>query len=154
MNTREEQLLEAAIDRELKALPPHRAPATLAPRVLAALARRAPRPWYRRAWQTWPWPLQVTSLAVLCAAFTGLCLTAWQLPKLPPMASASRAIGGWLSSLEVFWSAAAALAAAAGHVLQSCSTATLVGIGAMLLLSYALCVGLTTVYVRLALARR
>lgn len=154
MNSRDAQRLAAAIDRELKALPLHRAPATLAPRVLAALAERTARPWYRRAWQTWPWPLQAVSLGALGAGFAGLCLAAWQLPRLPALASAARTVGGWLGSLEVFRNAAAALVTAAGHVIQSCGTTTLVGIATMLLLSYALCVGLTTVYLRLALARR
>jgi len=93
-------------------------------------------------------------LLLLCTAFAGACYAGWQLPRLPALASAARTIGGWLGSLEALWKAAAALLNAGGHVLQSCGTATLVGAATVLLLGYALCVGLTTVYLRLALARR
>ena len=46
--------LQQRIDRELKSLPGLRAPETLLPRVLAAVRHWADRPWYARAWFTWP----------------------------------------------------------------------------------------------------
>ena len=53
--------LEALVDRELRRLPPPRAPHTLLPRVMAAVEAWAQRPWYTRAWFAWParlatWP--------------------------------------------------------------------------------------------------
>jgi hypothetical protein len=55
--------LAAALDAELKKLPPVPAPASLAPRVLAVLAARATRPWWRRVW--WEWPLAAKAAFVL-----------------------------------------------------------------------------------------
>ena len=58
MSQEYEKRLEAAIDRELKALQDLPAPRTLAPRIMAAIAARAPVPWYRQSWQMWPVPLR------------------------------------------------------------------------------------------------
>jgi hypothetical protein len=68
-----------AVDRALKELPTPRAPRTLLPRVLAAIAQPVTRPWYARSWFTWPQAWQVVSVAVLVVLFVGL--SAW-LPRL------------------------------------------------------------------------
>jgi hypothetical protein len=62
--------LERLVDRELRALPAPRAPRTLLPRVMAAVAS-ARRPWYSRAWLTWPAAWQAVSVVVLLAAVAG-----------------------------------------------------------------------------------
>ena len=46
--------MEARLGQALRALPERRAPATLESRVLDALARRAPLPWWRRSFGEWP----------------------------------------------------------------------------------------------------
>ncbi len=60
--------LEALLNSELKALPPLKAPSSLAPNVMAILAARARIPWWQRAW--WDWPLSAK------AAFVVLAITA------------------------------------------------------------------------------
>ena len=55
--------LERLIDRKLAELPQPVAPPTLVPRVLAAIETRLARPWYQRAWRTWPPALQAASAA-------------------------------------------------------------------------------------------
>ena len=60
--------LEPRVDRELRRLPAPRAPHTLLPRVMAAAEAWAERPWYTRAWVTWPLAWQVVSVAALVAA--------------------------------------------------------------------------------------
>jgi hypothetical protein len=57
--------LETLVDRELRQLPVPRAPHTLLPRVMAAVQAWAQRPWYERAWFTWPLGWQLASIAVL-----------------------------------------------------------------------------------------
>ncbi len=57
--------LERSVHRELRRLPSPMAPATLLPRVLAAVQHWSARPWYDRAWFTWPIGWQVISLAAL-----------------------------------------------------------------------------------------
>jgi hypothetical protein len=46
--------MEARLGQALRTLPERRAPATLESRVLDALARRAPLPWWRRSFGEWP----------------------------------------------------------------------------------------------------
>jgi hypothetical protein len=46
--------MEARIAQALRTLPERRAPATLESRVLDALARRVPLPWWRRSFGEWP----------------------------------------------------------------------------------------------------
>jgi hypothetical protein len=63
--------LEAVIGRELKRLPAPRAPQTLLPRVLAAAHAWTMRPWYERAWFTWPLGWQLASAAALLLFLAG-----------------------------------------------------------------------------------
>lgn len=66
--------LERFVDRELRALPAPRAPRTLLPRVMAAVDASARRPWYSRAWLTWPGAWQAASVVVLLAAVGGVAM--------------------------------------------------------------------------------
>ena len=66
--------LERLIDRELRTLRPPAAPRTLLPRVMAASLRSAQRPWYSRAWLTWPIGWQAASVAVLLGVVAGIAL--------------------------------------------------------------------------------
>lgn len=66
--------LEAIVARELRQLPMPRAPHTLLPRVLAAVQKWTLRPWYERAWLTWPLGWQVVSLAALVLLVAGSAL--------------------------------------------------------------------------------
>ena len=86
--------LEALIDRELRRLPLPRAPRTLLPRIMQA-ASEAARPWYARAWFTWPWPWRIVSLAGLVLAAYGM----WRLPPAPP------AVVTTVSTTRVLWDA-------------------------------------------------
>jgi hypothetical protein len=63
--------LETRIDRALRRLPAPRAPQTLLPRVLAAVQEWSQRPWYARAWFTWPIGGQIVSAAALILVVVG-----------------------------------------------------------------------------------
>lgn len=60
--------LERHVASELRRLPYPSAPATLLPRVLAAVQAWAARPWYERAWLTWPVGWQVASVVLFAVA--------------------------------------------------------------------------------------
>jgi hypothetical protein len=64
--------LERQIDRALKQLPGIRAPHTLLPRVMAAVQAWAARPWYERAWFTWPRWLQAASASAVTLVFVAI----------------------------------------------------------------------------------
>ncbi len=71
--------LERRVHDQLRRLPDPIAPATLLPRVLAAIDAWANRPWYARAWFTWPIGWQVVSVVFLLAAV----YATWAAPPLP-----------------------------------------------------------------------
>ena len=77
--------LERLIDRELRKLPAPRAPRTLLPRVMAAVQDAIDRPWYSRAWLTWPIGWQVASVAMLLGLVAG---SAMLIPTVQDAASA------------------------------------------------------------------
>jgi hypothetical protein len=154
MNENKNSQLEAAVDHELKALPNLRAPQTLLPRVMAVIEQRAGLPWYRRAWQTWPVPLQAVSMLVLLVAFAGLCLGSWQLVNAPAVASATSEASGWIRILSRTLSTLGVLVNALALAVRSLGPLVLFGIMMALLLGYAACVWFGTLYVRLAFARR
>ncbi len=73
----EDTLRTDALGRALRALPPARAPHTLAPRVMAAVqARLAAR--VARTWFDWPVMAQVASVMTFVLVIAGLSLT-WPL---------------------------------------------------------------------------
>jgi hypothetical protein len=63
--------VETVVHGALRELPQPQAPHTLLPRVLAAAKAWSLRPWYARAWFTWPREGQVTALAALSAVAAG-----------------------------------------------------------------------------------
>ena len=63
--------LETLVDTELRQIPAPRAPHTLLPRVLAAVQRWSQRPWYARAWFTWPLAGQIASATALMLIVVG-----------------------------------------------------------------------------------
>jgi hypothetical protein len=67
--------LDARVHDALTRLPAPVAPSTLLPRVMAAVQRR---PWYARAWTTWPLPLRIASAVGLAGLAVGVAL-AWPL---------------------------------------------------------------------------
>ena len=72
--TKDEGELERQVHRALVALPAPRAPRTLRPRVMAAVAPVVGRPWF-----TWRWPVQVAAATALCVVVGALV---WQWPVL------------------------------------------------------------------------
>jgi len=92
--------LEQRVDRELRRLPAPRAPHTLLPRVLAAVEAWVNRPWYTRAWFTWPLGWQVASVALLALVVAGV----WMLPPAPPSVVVTTNAGRvlWRTIVEPF----------------------------------------------------
>jgi len=92
--------LERIVDRELRRLPAPQAPRTLLPRVLAAVDAWSRRPWYTRAWFTWPLGWQIASIAAAAALVYGV----WALPPAPPAVTMTTSAGRvvWRALIEPF----------------------------------------------------
>jgi anti-sigma factor RsiW len=64
--------LERLIDDRLRRLPPPQAPSALAPRIMRSVEDWATRPWYTRAWMTWPIGWRVASVVAAAAMLAAL----------------------------------------------------------------------------------
>ena len=85
--------LEQLVHEELRRLSAPVAPRTLLPRVMAAVQAWATRPWYARAWLTWPIGLQVLSMAALAGILVGAVVIAPGAEQTVREAIAARASG-------------------------------------------------------------
>lgn len=146
--------LATFVDRELKALPPLTAPPSLAPRILAAIAARASLPWYRRAWQTWPVPLQAASFASLLAAFGTLCFGGGMVFQSPTVTATASKVGEAVSWFEFALRILGLVRDAVFQLVQQVNPLLLAGVGVMVLMAYALCLGLGSACLRFAYVRR
>lgn len=90
--------LERRMRDELGRLPSPPAPATLLPRVLAAVDAWVGRPWYARAWFTWPLAWQAASVMLVAFAL----YATWVAPPLPASVVATGNAGGviWRTLIE------------------------------------------------------
>lgn len=154
MNTEYEKRLEERIDRELKELPELRAPTTLAARVMQAVEARARVPWYRQSWEMWPAPVRISALIFLLASFGGLCFASWQLTRAAGFANAMQEVGEMFSGFTLLWNIGSAVLSAAVLAVKQLGTGILITLLMGVLLAWAMCLGLGTICVRLALARR
>jgi hypothetical protein len=154
MNDEYERQLEAGVRRELDALGELEAPPEIARRVMRIIEQRAAAPWYRREWQAWPLAFQAGSLVGLLAAFVFLCFGTSQLAHFAKLTPAAREVSGWFSLADAAWRAVNALANAVELAFRSLGPAVVIGGAVMLLFCYATCLGLGTIYWRLAYARR
>ena len=154
MNAEYEKQLEAGIRRELDALGELEAPPEIAQRVMRVIEQRAAAPWYRREWQTWPLALRGGSLAGLLTAFALICFGSLRLAQFATLTPVAQEVSGWFSLADAVWRAVNALANAMELAFRSRGPAVIIGIAVMLLFCYATCLGLGTIYWRLAYARR
>ena len=90
--------LERRMRDELARLPAPIAPSTLLPRILAAVDAWASRPWYARAWFTWPFGWQAASVVLVAIAL----YATWVAPPLPASVVATGNAGGviWRALIE------------------------------------------------------
>ena len=140
--------IEAQIQLALQDLPELSAPATLAPRVMAAIRAQAVRPWWQQSWAAWPRSIQTASLASLTFIAVALSFAggwAWQGTARPDLS------GRWFEAL-----------AALGDTLLNTSlllfrhagmTWLLLGLAAVTLM-YLTCVGIGTLCFRLIISKR
>jgi hypothetical protein len=154
MSLEYERKLEAEIDRELKALPEIAAPSTLIARVMATIELRAALPWFRRAWHTWPGSLQGLFLVTMLALFGGICFGGWEASHTATFSLAVHKVGDWFSGFGAIYTTLNALAGAIVALIKQVNSVVLVAFLFAAGLGYAIFLGLGTMYVRLAFAKR
>lgn len=142
--------LEAWLDAQLRQLPDRPAPASLAPRVMTALAARAHRPWYARPWLEWPRYARAMSLLAVSFVLGALTYATLHFSEFAAAGTVGARLNVWLAPLEAIWAAGLAVCEALGLLKQQVSVWVWIGLGALGTLMYAVCVGLGTVLYRLA----
>lgn len=138
--------LATPVHHLLRQLPGRRAPASLAPRILAEITRRSRLVWYRRPWTDWPELLRWLSTLVLAATVAGvlrLLEGGWDNSKSTPALAA-------VQDVPVYFEAAESSGRALVSVVHALpSTWLLVG-GFTLIAALAGTLGLSTAVWRLA----
>lgn len=154
MNDANEQRLAKLVHGELRRLPDRRAPGTLAPRVMAALAARQQAPWWRQSWSHWPPGMRLGFLSLCLTLAGGLVLVGLQLPPFNELTSEfTQPLLGWVDTARPYWLLLLRLGDAGWLVIKSAPPHVLWLCAAAVGLSYAFCVGLGTLGYRLALNR-
>ncbi|MBI1177148.1 hypothetical protein GC207_06875 [bacterium] len=157
MNNADESKLEQVLHRELRELPDLRAPATLAPRVLAALAARHRAPWWKKSWVDWPPGLRVAFLSLSLLVTGGLVYLGLQVPHVVGATAlageVSATFTGWYASVEPYVSFVTRLTGALELVLKAAPASLWWGLAAVVGLAYATCIGLGTLGYRVAFNR-
>jgi hypothetical protein len=148
-----ERELEAEIDRELKGLPELPAPHTLASRVRLAIEGQPEVAWFRQPWQMWPTALRIGSLVLLLLLFGGLCFSGDRLAHGVAFIGAAHRLGQWLSDVSALGKAVSVLLGAAVLAVKQFGTGFIVAGLLAVAVGYAMCLGLGTFCVRLAVAR-
>lgn len=142
--------LEQLIGDRLRRLPSRRAPQSLRPRVMAAVAARRRRP-AANPWFQWPWPHQA---ALVAALLLGVAGGAW-LVSQAPMPSLEVG-GGWgsgvLQARQMLFGAGAAFQAAAVFIRALLSQPMVIGFAAVVMLMSAACGGFAMMLGRVAAA--
>jgi hypothetical protein len=145
------QKLAELIHGELRQLPPVKAPATLAPRVLAAIEARANQPWWKKSWSDWPKWCRVLVLLFGVSIAGGLSYLAFYFGPELTLSAVGDLVAEWLSSLKPAWETALALANATLLLFRS-GGQLLWWIGLVVVaMIYLTSVGLGTVCYRVAL---
>lgn len=154
MNDPNEQRLADRLHRKLRALPDLKAPRTLAPRVLAALAARQSLAWYRKSWTHWPVGMRLLFLVVSFGVLGGLVYAGSHLPQFLELAGGvGDSVVGSFAWFKPYVDGVTRLLGTLVLVGKAIPPQLLWWLGAMIGLAYALCVGLGTLGYRLALNR-
>jgi hypothetical protein len=154
MNLNHDTQLERAIHRELKDLPELTAPESLMRRVTTVLEQRSTIPWYHRSWQSWPAAVQTAALVLLVIVFVGICLMGWQLSQTDACRIALRRAGEMLSGFNLIGNTVEVLIGALVLIVKKLGVVFMAACLLAAALGYAVCVGLGTVYLRLAFVKR
>ena len=150
MQNEREQKLASRIQRELGRLPLIEAPASLLPRVMAAVAARARQPWWKRSWLSWPRSCRVLFLLVSVVLAGGCAYGFNFLGEGAAIESLAGSLAGSFGFLRPFWQLALALGNALVLVIRSGGPLLIWAICLTVAAIYLTSVGLGTLCYRVA----
>ncbi len=148
-----ESELEQAIDGELRRLPDLRAPATLLPRVLQALAERERRPWWQKSASYWPWPARGLFLIATSGLAGFLLYFTWGVSSGISLAALASEVADATQRLESIRAVCGSLLGAVVLVVRSAEPWLLWSAAGVLMASYFTTLALGTYCYRLVSQR-
>jgi hypothetical protein len=154
MESNPQKTLEDLIHRELSKLPERPAPETLVPRVLAKVQARQQKRWWQRPWPQWPWAAQLASLPLMLASVAAALFAVSVLWKLLLGYTDLLTVSQAVESMADVWDFFGVLGNAALMVARSVGQQWLLLALFVPVSMYLACVGLGTLWYRLALSRR
>jgi hypothetical protein len=151
MDNEAERKLAERIHRELRQLPPLKAPETLVARVLTAIESRAHQPWWRKSWINWPSSMRLAFVMGVCVLASGFIYFGFQFSNEVPASAVLTKVSASFGFLAPLWNLTAALGNALVLVLCAGGQLLLWGTVAFVAAMYLTCVGLGTLCYRVAL---
>jgi hypothetical protein len=146
--------LSAAVDRELKQLPELRAPETLIARVMSKIEQRELAAARNGSWLFWPLRWRIVSLSAFTTLFCAACFGMHWFLNAPFKISLVQQIDQNASSLGFVWNTLSVLADAVELALRKLDARFLILSAALIGTTYLICIGLGTMMVQTAVARR
>jgi len=151
MDNEAERRLGERIHRELRQLPPLKAPETLVARVFTAIESRAHQPWWRKSWMNWPSSMRLAFVVGVCALAIGFLYLGFEFSSEVPAGTLITKVSAWFGFLAPLWNIIAALGNALVLVLRAGGQLLFWGTLALVAAMYLTCVGLGTLCYRVAL---
>jgi len=153
MRPNPESELEQAIDRELRRLPPLRAPADLMPSVMAAIAAREARPWWQKPAAQWPLGARLGFLVGTTGLAAFLLYFAWGVTAGVSFGALADEVAVYSSRLETVRSIGSSLGNAAVTVVRPVGSWLVWSAAGLLGMCYLTTLALGTFCYRLAAQR-
>jgi hypothetical protein len=144
-----EKQLEMEIAAHLQQLGELTAPATLAPRVMQAIARRETRPWYRNSLETWPLAIRTASVFGLLVLFASLYFGVWKLDQAGA-GQGSRVFSEWLPEVTALYNVVKVLGDVGQSLLAQIRPEVIGLVIAIFFLAWVALLGIGTVCIRVA----
>lgn len=154
MESNPQQTLEELIHRELSKLPERPAPETLVLRVLTKVQARQQKRWWQRPWPQWPWAAQLASLPLMAGSLVAALFAASLLWKMMLGYSDLLTVSQMVDSLAEASDFLSVLGNAVLMVARSLGQQWLLLALFVPVSMYLTCVGLGTLWYRMALSRR
>ncbi len=99
-------------------------------------------------------PLRVVSLVVLVAISGTICFASWKLTQAESFLAVIHQVNGWFAGANSLWNALNAVLGVGLMLIKKLGTGFIIATLLAVAMGYAMCIGLGTVYVRLAFGRR
>lgn len=150
MNEVNERELAEQIHRELNQLPNLKAPSSLGPRVLAAIAARQEVPLWKKSWTDWPIGMKALFLVMGIAALGGLVMAGSAVPQLSSLASGVMdSFANMFAAARPYFEPFARLSGSIAPTLEAAGPKLFWYLAALVGIAYATCIALGTLGYRL-----